>query len=429
MSGRVGSAVVVVVVLSSLAEGAVFTEGWESAPIRVYTPSESSFILADEGYWYLGDTVSEFSDECGPTPQRGEILTCNGSRALRLTSNESDPEGGCSDNVWVALADYEAYNRGFGIPLAANTVISFEEVGELVAPELHGWGRNCLGPPCFDNVSLLLVDNRDNILAYVLQRYPGATANVPNSNYGDTYREIFLDPAAVRYSRNLFADFQTIPAFNSSNAQIRSIEFRVDEHGWAILDKLTIDEVDLPSVSVEASDPAAAEEGLDTAEFTFRRTGPTTAALTVRYSVSGSATPDVEYEGLSGVVTIPAGSPSTAMVVTPWEDARNEATETVVGALSSDPAYLMGTTTAATATIADSGCALFDMNWDGFVSIVGDVPAFVRIVYFGDEEWYQQQFPGKAPACPGDCNADGILSIVGDVPCFVQCVYFGNCDG
>ena len=68
-----------------------------------------------------------------------------------------------------------------------------------------------------------------------------------------------------------------------------------------------------------------------------------------------------------------------------------------------------------------------DMNWDAFVSIIGDVPGFVQVVYFQDYDGYGQQFPGKDPVLPGDCNGDGILSIVGDVPCFVDCVYFGNC--
>jgi hypothetical protein len=70
-----------------------------------------------------------------------------------------------------------------------------------------------------------------------------------------------------------------------------------------------------------------------------------------------------------------------------------------------------------------------DMNWDGIVSMVGDVPAFLRMVYLGDTNWYQQQFPGKDPVLPGDCNGDGVLSIVGDVPGFVDCVYFGRSSG
>ena len=75
----------------------------------------------------------------------------------------------------------------------------------------------------------------------------------------------------------------------------------------------------------------------------------------------------------------------------------------------------------------EDSCLTHDMNWDGFVSIVGDVQPFVNVVYFGDYAWYEQQFPGLDPICPGDCNGDGFLSIVGDVGCFVDCVYFGNC--
>lgn len=72
-------------------------------------------------------------------------------------------------------------------------------------------------------------------------------------------------------------------------------------------------------------------------------------------------------------------------------------------------------------TVVVKGCTLFDMDYSGFISIVGDVPPFVRCVYL------QQCPPEPDLICPGDCNGDGFLSIVGDVPCFVECVYFGNC--
>ncbi len=67
-----------------------------------------------------------------------------------------------------------------------------------------------------------------------------------------------------------------------------------------------------------------------------------------------------------------------------------------------------------------------DMNWDGIVSIIGDVPAFVQVVYHQDLNGYQQQFPGRDPTFPGDGNGDGILSIIGDVPGFMNRVYFGQ---
>ena len=75
----------------------------------------------------------------------------------------------------------------------------------------------------------------------------------------------------------------------------------------------------------------------------------------------------------------------------------------------------------------ETGCLLYDMNYDGLVSIIFDVPPFVQVVYYGDYAWYEEQFPGRDPVCPGDCNGDGFLSIVGDVPCFVDCLYFGDC--
>ncbi|MCK4341970.1 MAG: hypothetical protein KAY37_09635 [Phycisphaerae bacterium] len=65
----------------------------------------------------------------------------------------------------------------------------------------------------------------------------------------------------------------------------------------------------------------------------------------------------------------------------------------------------------------------WDMNYDGFVSIIGDVPPFVDCVYFAD-----CYCPAPGCLCPGDCNASGFLSIIGDVQCFVDCVYFGDCE-
>ena len=74
----------------------------------------------------------------------------------------------------------------------------------------------------------------------MLQRSPDAVANLPNANFGDTYREVFLNPDAGRYRRNVFADFLTVPAFIPTGAQITYLEFRVDEHGAALLDDLAI---------------------------------------------------------------------------------------------------------------------------------------------------------------------------------------------
>lgn len=251
MSAKRWMSILVVVALISGANAVDFREGWDSASIGSYTPRcgdcTPALIDGDGGRWYVGDTISDFP-ECGPTPHRAEILMHEGSKALKLISDYANSE--CADNIWVALADYGAgLNSGFSIPLRRDTRIAFTETGHLVDPGRHGWGQNCLMPPCFDNVSLLLVDNRGNILAYVLQRYSGATPNASQELYGDVYREVFLDPEAGSYVRDLYDDFAMIPNFRAAGATITSVEFKVDEHGWAILDDLRIGaDIDQPQL-------------------------------------------------------------------------------------------------------------------------------------------------------------------------------------
>jgi hypothetical protein len=235
MRGRISLFLGVLTVLGAAAQGQVFLEGWERAAVGTYVPGDA--IDGDEGFWFVGDTIS-LDPNCGASPQKAEILLDNDNHVLQLDSIES--LSGCSDIVFVALTEIAGTNPGFRIPLTPDTILTFNEVGELTNPQLHSPGQNCLLPPCFDNVSLVLSDRNDNILAYVLQRFPGAVPNVPNENFGDTYREIFLNPDAGSYRRNVFADFLTIPAFNPTGAEITFVEFRVDEHGTALLDDLAI---------------------------------------------------------------------------------------------------------------------------------------------------------------------------------------------
>src|SRR2546425_1270317 len=75
-----------------------------------------------------------------------------------------------------------------------------------------------------------------------------------------------------------------------------------------------------PVVTILASDPNASEIGPDSGAFTVSRTGPTNRELTVFYGVGGTAQPGVDYQPLSGHVTIPAGTLSADITVTPISD-------------------------------------------------------------------------------------------------------------
>jgi hypothetical protein len=71
-----------------------------------------------------------------------------------------------------------------------------------------------------------------------------------------------------------------------------------------------------PVVSVQVARNAA-ESGSPSGAFTIQRTGDTGQALVVNYRISGTATNGVDYQRLSGTVTIPAAQSSATVGVMP----------------------------------------------------------------------------------------------------------------
>jgi hypothetical protein len=109
-----------------------------------------------------------------------------------------------------------------------------------------------------------------------------------------------------------------------------------------------------PTVTITASDAAASEPGSNVGKFKFTRTGPTNAVLTVNYTVSGTATPGVDYKKLSGQLSISAGKFTKSLTVTPLDDNVREVTETVKVTLSPSTAYNIGSSSNATVNIQDN---------------------------------------------------------------------------
>lgn len=125
----------------------------------------------------------------------------------------------------------------------------------------------------------------------------------------------------------------------------------------------------LPVVTIVASDAVATEQDPrldqlpDTATFTVMRRGGTNNPLTVLYRLSGTASNGVDYQRLSGRVTIAAGSLAARILVDPIDDDLIEGTETVIAQLvpgcnvldpATDACYLIGQPSQATAYIRDN---------------------------------------------------------------------------
>jgi len=144
----------------------------------------------------------------------------------------------------------------------------------------------------------------------------------------------------------------------SANVGAHTVEVIVSDGKGGTDTQLWNVTVTAPTVTVTAPDAAAAEtaagEPANTGYFRVARTGATTTALTVNYTVGGTATAGSDYTALAGTATIPAGAAYVDVVVAPVDDGVAEGNETVVLTLGANAAYVVGSPSSATVTIADN---------------------------------------------------------------------------
>ncbi len=127
-----------------------------------------------------------------------------------------------------------------------------------------------------------------------------------------------------------------------------------------------------PTVAVEATAPVAVPATSQPGVFTVTRTGSTAAALSVSYTVAGTATGSVDYTSLSGSVTIPAGATQAAIAVNPANPALL-GRKTVVLTLSTNSNYTLATPSTATVAVGFSRTVVanFESNAAGWAGNAG----------------------------------------------------------
>ncbi|MFM6775317.1 MAG: DUF4347 domain-containing protein, partial [Microcystis panniformis] len=113
----------------------------------------------------------------------------------------------------------------------------------------------------------------------------------------------------------------------------------------------TITNDDLPSITLAVSPSSVTEDGTTNLVYTFTRSGVTTDALTVNYTVEGTATNGTDYASIPTSVTFAANSATATVTVDPTADTTVEPDETVILTLASGTGYTVGTTTPVTGTI------------------------------------------------------------------------------
>src|SRR5262245_13029545 len=97
------------------------------------------------------------------------------------------------------------------------------------------------------------------------------------------------------------------------------------------------------------------------AHYTFTRSTASASALTVNYSVAGTATSGSDYTALSGSVNIPANETTATVTVNPINDRLLEGDETVTLTVASGSDYNVGTPSSATGTITDDESAILSI--------------------------------------------------------------------
>ena len=106
-------------------------------------------------------------------------------------------------------------------------------------------------------------------------------------------------------------------------------------------------------VSIDASDFYSSKYGPDLGQFTFSRFGTTNSAISIRFTITGTAINGVDYSNIANSIDIPAGSLSATLPIVPLHTGKVQGPVTVTLTLLPDSAYQLGTPTNATVTIDD----------------------------------------------------------------------------
>ncbi|HWN94819.1 MAG TPA: lamin tail domain-containing protein, partial [Methylomirabilota bacterium] len=125
--------------------------------------------------------------------------------------------------------------------------------------------------------------------------------------------------------------------------------------GTAFSSNATLIVIVPPTVTIVATDPNAAETGLNPGAFTITRAnGSSNVALTVNFVIEGTAQNGADYQSIPASALILPGTNFVVLSIAPFDDAVVEPNETVVLRLLASTGYLVGSPSNATVTIADN---------------------------------------------------------------------------
>ncbi|MDJ0523804.1 MAG: Calx-beta domain-containing protein, partial [Microcystis sp. M53600_WE12] len=112
----------------------------------------------------------------------------------------------------------------------------------------------------------------------------------------------------------------------------------------AVTGTITNDDV-TPSITLAVAPASVTEDGTTNLVYTFTRSGVIANALTVNYTLGGTATLNTDYtrSGTNNTVTFAANATTATVIVDPTADTTVESDETVALTLTAGTDYTVGT--------------------------------------------------------------------------------------
>jgi len=108
---------------------------------------------------------------------------------------------------------------------------------------------------------------------------------------------------------------------------------------------------DVPTATITVSPANVAEDGAPNLVYTVTLNQASFSALSIGYTIGGTATNGTDYATIASPLVIPAGSTTGTITVNPTADATIEANETVTLTLNAGAGYTVGVPNSATGTI------------------------------------------------------------------------------
>jgi len=119
---------------------------------------------------------------------------------------------------------------------------------------------------------------------------------------------------------------------------------------------------DVPSATITVSPAAVAEDGAPNLIYTVTLNQAAFSALSVNYTIGGTATNGTDYATIASPLVIPAGNTTGTITVNPTADATIEADETVTLTLAAGTGYTVGVPNSATGTILNDDLPNLTIN-------------------------------------------------------------------